>query len=55
MPYKMRKLPNKNLYRVYNTMTGKIHAYATTKKKAKALIRLLHNIEFMKKQRGGNY
>lgn len=41
MPYKMRKLPYKNLYRVYNSRTGKIHAYATTKKKAEAQMRLM--------------
>lgn len=41
MPYAMRKLPHKNLYRVYNAKTKKIHAKATTKKRAMAQIRLL--------------
>lgn len=30
MPYTIRKLPNKNLYRVKMEKTGKIVAYATT-------------------------
>jgi len=45
MPYKMRKLPNKNKYRVYNSRTGEIHAYSTSKKKAEAQIRLLRGLK----------
>jgi len=45
MPYKMRKLPNQNRYRVYNSRTGEIHAYRTTKKKAMNQIRLLESFK----------
>jgi hypothetical protein len=44
MPYKIRKLPNKLLYRVYNTETKEIKARGTTLEKAKAMIRLLHAV-----------
>jgi len=44
----MRKIPNKNLYRVYNTKTKKVHAYGTTLKKAKKQIRLLYMVDRMK-------
>jgi len=44
MPYKLRKLPNKNLYRVYNPKTKVIHAMGTTKAKAKAQVRILNSI-----------
>lgn len=49
MPLKMRKLPNKTLYRVYNKNTGKIHAKATTKKNAIKQIRLINMMEHRKK------
>ena len=49
MPIKMRKLPNKTLYRVYNKNTGKIHAKATTKKNAIKQIRLINMMEHKKK------
>jgi hypothetical protein len=45
MPYKIRKLPNQNKYRVYNSNTGKIHAEHTTLKKAEAQLRLLKSLE----------
>jgi len=41
MPYFIRKLPKKNLYRVYQ-QGGIIKAYGTTHEKAKAQVRLLH-------------
>lgn len=44
MPYNIRKLPNKNLYRVYNMETKEIKAKSTTLEKAKAMIRLLNAI-----------
>lgn len=44
MPYKIRKLPNRELYRVYNTETKEIRAYGTTREKAIRLIRLLNAI-----------
>ena len=45
MPFAIRKLPNKDLYRVYNKITGKIHAKATTLDNAKKQIRLLHMVD----------
>lgn len=48
MPYVIRKLPNKNLYRVTNKRTGKIHANGTTKKNAQRQVRLLNAIEHNK-------
>tara|TARA_R110000824_G_scaffold51503_3_gene143647 strand:+ start:565 stop:717 length:153 start_codon:yes stop_codon:yes gene_type:complete len=50
MPYTIRKLPNKNLYRVRVKRTGKIIAKATTLKKAKAQIRYLNYMEGKKKK-----
>ena len=43
MPVTIRKLPNKNKWRVYNK--GKIVAKATTKTKAEKQARLLRGIE----------
>lgn len=45
MPYKVRKLPLKNSYRVYNAQTHKIHAYGTSKLKATRQMRLLQSLE----------
>lgn len=45
MPYQVRKIRNKDLYKVVNTKTGKIHSSGTTKDKAKAQVRLLETIE----------
>jgi hypothetical protein len=45
MPYKMRKLPNADAYKVYNTDTGEIHSKHATKKNAKAQMRLLYSLE----------
>lgn len=39
MPYKLRKIKGKNLYKVYNSITGKIHSIGTTQDKAKASLR----------------
>lgn len=41
----MRKLPNKDLYRVFNKETGEIFSYGTTLENAKKQIRLLYMIE----------
>jgi len=49
MPYIIRKLPNKNLYRVKIKKTGKVISKATTLKKAKAQIRFLNFLESKKK------
>ncbi len=43
MPVKMRKLRNKNKWRVYDA-NGKIHAFGTTKKKAQAQVRLINSL-----------
>ena len=45
MPYKIRKLRNKNEYSVYNVDNGYVHAKHTTLAKAQAQIRLLNQIE----------
>lgn len=45
MPYKIRKLPKSQLYRVYNSDTKKIHAKATTLENAVKQVRFLHMIE----------
>lgn len=45
MPYKLRKIRNKDLYKVYNTETKKIHSKGTSLDKAKAQIRLLNQLE----------
>lgn len=44
MPFKIRKLPNKELYRVYNADTGDVLAKGTSRKKAEAQLRLLNSI-----------
>lgn len=44
MPYKLRKLPNKNKYEVYNELSGEKHAQQSTLKNAKSQLRLLHAI-----------
>jgi len=49
MPYTIRKLPGKNLYRVRKKNTGQILSYGTTLKKAKAQIRYLYMMERKKK------
>ena len=43
MPAHLRKLPGKNLYRVKDA-EGRIHSYGTTKKRAKAQVRLLNGV-----------
>ncbi len=55
MPYSIRKLPKKDLYRVYNTETKVIHSYATTLENAKKQVKLLHMVDAgvpLKKQGG---
>lgn len=41
----MYKLPNKNLYRVKNILTGEIKAKETSLENAKKQIKFLHAIE----------
>jgi hypothetical protein len=45
MPILIRKVRNKDCWRVYNTQSGQIHAYCTTLAKAKAQKRLLDSLE----------
>ena len=45
MPYDIRKLPNQELYRVYNKQTKAVHSYATTLENAKKQVKLLHMID----------
>lgn len=41
----MRKLPNQDLYKVYNKRTRVVHAKGTTKEKATRQLRLLNMLE----------
>lgn len=43
MPYRVEKAGSR--YRVVNTLTGKVHAKHTTKRRAFAQLRLLRNAE----------
>jgi hypothetical protein len=45
VPYQIRKLPNKNRYRVYNKVTKKIYAFSTTKANALKQLVLLESLE----------
>lgn len=45
MPYRIRKKRNKDCYVVRNTETNRIKAKCTTKKEAKAQVRLLESLE----------
>jgi hypothetical protein len=51
MPYLIRKLRNKPLYKVINSSTGKIHSKSTSKKNAEAQIRLLQSLEKKMKEK----
>ena len=42
MPYAIRKLPNKNLYKVYNKDTKTVYSHAATKENAQKQVKLLH-------------
>jgi hypothetical protein len=45
MPYSIRKLPNQDLYRVFNTQTKVIHSYSTTLENAKKQVTLLNMVD----------
>ena len=45
MPILIRKVRNKDCWRVYNALTGQIHSFCTTLAKAKAQKRLLDSLE----------
>lgn len=51
MPYTVRRLPHKNLYKVYNTNTKEVHSYGTTLDNAKKQVRLLYMLD-NKKMKG---
>ena len=50
MPFAIRKLPSKELWRVYNKNTRHIYAYHTTLSRAKAQMRFLNMIEAKRQQ-----
>lgn len=54
MPYTIRKLPDKNLWRVYNTETKEIHSYGTSLENAKKQVKLLHMVDAGIELKGGN-
>ncbi len=53
MPYGLRKLPDQDLYKVFNKETGEVHSNATTKGNALKQIRLLYMLERNKETKGG--
>lgn len=48
MPYNIRKVTNKNCYKVYNTKSGRITAKCSTRKNAYKQLSLLRRIERLK-------
>ena len=48
MPYTIRKVANKNCYKVMNRKTKRVFSKCTTKEKAKKQLRLLNAIEYNK-------
>ena len=48
MPYTIRKVSNKNCYKVMNRKTKRVFAKCTTKEKAKKQLRLLNAVEYNK-------
>jgi len=48
MPYSMRKVPNKNCYKVINKRTKRVLSRCATKENAKKQIRLLRAIIYNK-------
>jgi len=45
MPYTVRKMPNRNCYKVFNTNTKKIFAKCTSMVKAQKQLRLLRALQ----------
>lgn len=45
MPYTIRKMPNRECYRVRNLDTGRVMSSCTTRAKAEAQVRLLNAID----------
>jgi len=55
MPYKIRKLRNKEEYIVKNIKTKEVLSHHDTLEKAKKKIRLLHKIDFDEKMKTINF
>ena len=49
MPYGMRKLSNKNCYKVFNKVTKKVFSKCSSLEKAKKQMRLLKALHYNKK------
>ena len=45
MPYKLIKVKGKNLYKVINEISGKLHSKASTKENAEKQIRLMEFLD----------
>ncbi len=45
MPYNIRKVTNKNCYKVYNTKSGRVSAKCSTRKNAYKQLSLLRRID----------
>lgn len=45
MPYAIRRVPQSPFYTVFNEKTKRVYAKHTTKEKAEAQVRLLHQME----------
>jgi len=54
MPYKIRKVRNKDCYAVKNLHTNKRTAKCTTLKKAKQQMQLLYKLDYEKNRGGKN-
>lgn len=48
MPYTIRKIPNKDCYKVYNRKSKKVFSKCSTKENAIKQLRLLRAIQFNK-------
>ena len=48
MPYAIRKMPNKDCYKVYNPKTKKVFSKCSTKPNAIKQLRLLRALQFNK-------
>jgi hypothetical protein len=48
MPYGMRKIPNKNCYKVFNKITKKVFSKCSSLEKAEKQLRLLKAIKYNK-------
>jgi len=46
MPYTIRKIANKNCYRVVNNKTKRVHSKCTTRKNAERQVRLLRALDY---------